>query len=109
MPVKALKTAEGDETLRALDPNHLVDLHRRMKTDFENGHEISLPPAVGVISDWDNLSEDEIKWQLEEGLLVVNLIDGNHTCQVLRELNESNPEAICFQKRFVNFRICCLN
>ena len=107
IPVNALHISTGEDALRAIDPHHIGDLRREMIVEYDNGHEVSLPPAIGVIMNVGTLPTDkhELQRKLEGGKINVRVIDGNHTTQVIKELNETYPEAGCFQKRYLQSSI----
>ena len=69
--------------------------------DYENGHQPSLPIAVGMIDFDDDWTSDEAKQLIEAGDIPVTLIDGNHTHTVMKEMNEKYPDAECFMTRYV--------
>ena len=101
IPINALKIATGEDALRALDQRHISELRREMLVEYSNGHEVCLPPAIGSVNvDLQSHDPSILRDMLEEGELGVQIVDGNHTTFVLKDLHETYPEAVCFQKRY---------
>ena len=99
VPIKSIQPPCAERALRAINPTHLTSLRKGFRRDYENGHHINFPPAVGYIKEAiDNV--EEAQERVCDGL-AVELIDGNHTNQIQRELNEDFPSERAFQTRFV--------
>lgn len=94
IPIKSLKIASEEHAIRKINRLHVNDMKRYVKIEIDNGKECRFPNATGLI-DRDIFSPAE----LEDGSVEVEILDGNHTLMVMKEVAEEYSGKNCLQYR----------
>jgi hypothetical protein len=81
VPMEKIDFARPERAIREINPNHLAELIAGFRTTIQNGLQVRFPPATGVIFDETMTSKTRVE-----------LIDGNHTHHVLKQLSQLYPE-----------------
>lgn len=88
-----MKPSTESLALRKLCQNHFKELLASFKTEYDNGYNITFPTAVGFVN-----SNAEIE-SIEAGQIDIEIVDGNHTDMVMKQLRDIYPEEECFKER----------
>ena len=92
--VENMSFSTEEHQIRKIDPCHAQDIVSKMKIAYQNGEYPHLPEAIGIVT--ENATAEEVG----NNKINVEIIDGNHTLQALKELHEEYPDAECFAKRY---------
>ena len=93
IPLNLLDCATEEHAIRDIDVAHVNQLITSMSMSFLNGDTVKLPVALGQVDSQCTLE------MIKEGQSTIQIIDGNHTLQAIRELASKFPEADCFKSR----------
>ena len=94
LPISCLRYAHHSRAVRDICPNHLKDLLKSFESQHLNGYAIQFPEANGFFLDDETDTDD-----LLSGKHQIELIDGNHTHNVMIQLAEKYPEEASFKFR----------